>query len=65
MLKKNNTIYKKIKIRLIEKELTMVDLAKEVGLSRPYVSNLIAGRRKNEEAWKKILKALEINDKAA
>lgn len=54
-----------IKKRLIDKHMTQVELAKRVGTSKNYISDLIYGKRplviNNSNILKKISLELEIN----
>lgn len=52
---------KAIKKKLIDKEMTTTQLAKEVGLTRVYVSNIINQLVSGSEAEKKILDWYEEN----
>lgn len=51
---------KEIKKLLIDKELTIADLARKVGVKRNYLSMIIHGHRKGEQHWPKIANALDI-----
>lgn len=62
----NNTDPRPIKKLLIDKYLTGAELARRTGYSETYISLLINGHRKGRvRAWKKIYKALGVNNKAA
>lgn len=53
----------KVKIKLVEKDLTMTKLAKELGMSTAYLSDIINGKKdgpKAQEHIKKIKKILNI-----
>lgn len=52
---------KAIKKKLIDKEMTITQLAKEVGLTRVYVSNIVNQLISGSEAEKKILDWYEEN----
>lgn len=45
---------KQVKIALIERNMTMGDLANELGISISYVSDLLKGKRTNQEQLKRI-----------
>lgn len=49
-----------VKIEMIKKRMDTGDLAKAVGLSRPYVSNIINGHVFSESGNKKISDVLNI-----
>lgn len=54
----------KVKVKLAERNMTMSDLAKELGISSPYLSDIIYGRRKatkQKEFIKKVLNIKEVN----
>lgn len=45
---------KEAKKAMIDKDLTMSDVGKKLGISTPYVSELIAGTRRNPEKIQQI-----------
>lgn len=51
---------KEIKKLLIDKDTTIIELAKEIGVRREYLSVVIHGHRKGRNIWPKIAKALDI-----
>ncbi len=51
---------KEIKKLLIDKDLTVTELAGKVGLKRTHLSLIIHGHRKGKQYWPKIAKALNI-----
>ena len=44
-----------LKIRMIMAGVSVTEVARALGLSKPYVSNVIAGRRRNEKVIEYIL----------
>lgn len=53
----------KVKVKLVEKDLTMAKLAKELGMSAAYLSDIINGKKdgpKAQEHIKRIKKILNI-----
>lgn len=57
------TIEKKVKIALIEQDMSYADLADELGISSAYISDLVKGKRngkKAQERLKTIKKRLNI-----
>ena len=53
----------KVKVKLVEKDLTMTQLAKELGMSVAYLSDIINGKKdgpKAQEHVKRIKKILNI-----
>lgn len=53
---------KQVKIALIERNMTMGDLANELGISISYVSDLLKGKRTNQEQLKRIRQILCIEE---
>lgn len=53
---------KRVKIRLIEKDITISQLATAIGVTRQYASAIINGRVIAEPVIKKISDYLEISD---
>lgn len=51
---------KEVKKTLIDKDMTMGDLAKILGITLSYVSDLIKGKRTNKEQIQKIRDVLDI-----
>lgn len=51
---------KEVKKALIDKDMTMGDLAKILGITLSYVSDLIKGKRTNKEQIQKIRDVLDI-----
>lgn len=49
-------------ISMKRKNMTLGDIAKELGISTPYVSDIIKGNRKAEDYRGKIAKLLEIEE---
>ncbi|EDP68451.1 hypothetical protein CAT7_07608 [Carnobacterium sp. AT7] len=53
----------KVRVKLVEKDLTMTQLAKELGMSAAYLSDIINGKKdgpKAQEHIKRIKKILSI-----
>jgi lambda repressor-like predicted transcriptional regulator len=50
-----------IKIRLLEKGISQVDIGRSVGVVRSYVSHVIAGRSKNRIVREAIAQAICMN----
>lgn len=53
---------KAVKIALIERNMTMGDLAEALGISLSYVSDLIKEKRNNEEQIARIKDFLNLSD---
>lgn len=53
---------KQVKIALIERNMTMSDLANELGISISYVSDLLKGKRTNQVQLKRIRQILCIEE---
>lgn len=51
----------KVKKRLIEKEMTQVELAKLIGTSNKYINLIIHGERSGEKYLQRIANILEID----
>ncbi|MGO2565264.1 MAG: helix-turn-helix domain-containing protein [Brochothrix thermosphacta] len=55
----------KVRIKLFEKGMTMADLAKSLGISAPYLSDIIRGKKDGPKAIghvKRIKVALDIKE---
>lgn len=55
----------KVRVKLVERELTMTQLAKELGMSVAYLSDIINGKKdgpKAQEHIKRIKKVLDIKE---
>lgn len=53
----------KVRVKLVEKDLTMTQLAKELGMSATYLSDIINGKKdgpKAQEHIKRIKKILNV-----
>lgn len=53
---------KEVKLKLVEKNLTVPEFAKEIGMSRQYVNSLITGKTYSPAAMMKISDFLEIKE---
>ena len=53
---------KTVKKKLIEKEMTVSELAEKIGTSRSFLSQVLYGDKKGNECIKKIKEFLNIND---
>lgn len=53
---------KQVKIALIHKDSNMTELSKELGISLSYLSDILAGKRNNQEQIDRIKKYLDIKD---
>lgn len=53
---------KQVRHALIEKEMSMTDLAMNLGVSISYVYEIIKGTRKAEQMKQRIIQVLEIDD---
>ena len=53
---------KKVKMKLIEREMTVSDLAKEIGTSRSFLSQMLYGDKKGYEYIQKLKEILDITD---
>lgn len=53
---------KQVKIALIERNMTMGDLADELGISISYVSDLLKGKRSNQAQLDRIKDFLNLSD---
>lgn len=53
---------KQVKKALIDRNMTMGDLAEALGISLGYVSDLIKGKRTNAEQIRRIQDFLELSD---
>ena len=53
---------KNAKIAMIERDLTVADVAKGTDMARPYVSSIVNGRVFSEKAVKRISDYLDIPD---
>ncbi len=51
---------KEVRKKLIDKDMTITDLAKQIGMSRSYVTDIIGDRVKSQNAQKVISEFLEI-----
>lgn len=51
---------KQVRIKLIERDMNMVDLARELEITPSYLSELLNGTRKNQEQINRINEYLEI-----
>lgn len=56
---------KQVRHALIEKEMTVSDLARELGLSVSYVHDILTGKRKGEKQVERIKKFLSIDADSA
>ncbi|WP_414838452.1 helix-turn-helix domain-containing protein [Carnobacterium sp. TMP28] len=59
----SNDLSIKVRVKLVEKNLTMTKLAKELGMSTAYLSDIINGKKdgpKAQEHVKRIKKILSI-----
>ena len=54
--------YKPLWKLLIDRDMTMTDLANELGITISYVSDLLKGKRTNQEQLQRIKEFLEITD---
>ncbi|OFI46722.1 helix-turn-helix domain-containing protein [Floricoccus penangensis] len=52
----------KVRVALVRKNMTQSDLAKILGISGAYLSDILNGRRKSEKQIELIKKALNIED---
>lgn len=50
---------KRVKIALIKKDMTLADLARQMGVSRVYVGDLLKGRRQTPERINQIEEILK------
>lgn len=53
---------KQVRIKLIEKDMTMTDLANALGVSTSYVSDILNGNRASQNMIEKIKDLLTISD---
>lgn len=53
---------KQVRHALIDRDMTMTDLANELGITISYVSDLLKGKRTNQEQLQRIKEFLEITD---
>ena len=51
---------KKIKIALLLRDWTLIDLAQELNVTPAYLSMIFNGKRKGEWVWKAVFKELDI-----
>lgn len=54
------TFEQKAKIQMIKKNLTLQDIADELGISKAYVSDILKGNRNPEDKKQQIIEFLEI-----
>lgn len=52
----------KVKVELAKRNMTLTELAKVLGISHPYLSDIIYGRRKATVQKERIKKALDIKE---
>lgn len=52
----------KVKMQLIKKNMTLTQIAEELGISLAYVSDIVRGNRKAEHYRKKIMEILGIKE---
>lgn len=62
MVSKNSAFGKKIKKRLIDKEMTYSELANIVGTSPQYIGHIVRGYRAGKKYLNKINEVLELNE---
>ena len=55
---------KKVKKALIDRNMTLTDLAEALGISLSYVSDLIKEKRTNEDQLARIKKFLNLSDES-
>lgn len=60
----DHDFHKLVKIRLIELEMTQVELAKALGTSKQYLHLILTGERSGEKYIEKIKEILKINEAA-
>lgn len=53
---------KQVRHALIDRDMTMTDLANELGITISYVSDLLKGKRTNQGQLQRIKEFLEITD---
>ncbi len=53
---------KQVRHALIDRDMTMTDLANELGITISYVSDLLKSKRTNQEQLQRIKEFLEITD---
>lgn len=53
---------KQVRHALIDRDMTMTDLANELGITISYVSDLLKGKRTNQEQLQRIKEFLEITE---
>lgn len=56
---------KQVRHALIDRDMTMTDLANELGITISYVSDLLKGKRSNQEWIDKIKDYLNLSDTVA
>ena len=56
---------KQVRHSLIDRDMTMTDLANELGITISYVSDLLKGKRSNQEWIDKIKDYLNLSDTIA
>lgn len=56
---------KQVKIRLVEMEMTQVQLADEIGISKQYLTTILSGRRSGRTYLNKINTILQIDKEIA
>lgn len=63
--KQLTSLGKEIKIRLIEKNMTQVELAELIGTTKQYLNKIISGERNGNKYISKISQVLDIKIKIA
>ncbi len=59
---KDTALSIKVKKKLINKGMTITDLAKEIEVNQSYLSQVLYGIKPGEECIKKVILALDIKD---
>ncbi|KNE22445.1 helix-turn-helix transcriptional regulator [Virgibacillus pantothenticus] len=57
-----NDFGKKVKMWLLLNDMQQKDLAKMLGISRPYLSDILLGKRNGKKVRKKILKIINMKE---
>lgn len=61
-MNKMSEFEKQVKIALIHRNMTMGDLAEKLGISQSYVSDLLKGKRCNQDQIQRIKDFLNLSD---
>ncbi|MDA2567074.1 helix-turn-helix transcriptional regulator [Bacillus cereus] len=58
----NNAFGKRVKTWLVINEMKQKDLAEMLGISNPYLSDILLGKREGKKVREKIMRILEVKE---